>query len=285
MRNYFNKKSIALIFELMVLIIISLAGCASGDNSNVSSTPEIDTSEYYDYLLCSGGGYSIVAKQEETVKDVVEYIGVLDENYNWVIELAANTPLHSDGYIPYAGYSSFESRCDTMEKRLHYAGNGVFIYARSKMTMGGDSFYEATSWNIPENSSDTSGRIRTNSLVLKDDYIMMADVSTSEAMNRGDAYVIMMDKSGKFIKTDIFCGSVTYIGQYAEGVFFSYDGFYDVNGNLVIDLSEYAGLIKNRPYFNNGECRLVAENENGTEFAATIDLNGNFISEFTKIDN
>lgn len=270
-----EKRSQIIVILLVVAIVAFFF--LDLDKTHVQEKPDssqIDTSEYYDYLLCSGGGYSIVAKQVETVTEVTEYIGVLDENYNWVIELeiAENNP------FGWSKYFDFEKRCRDWASSVHYAGEGVFIQ-NEYVAHGPDDFSKLTSWNILENTSDKSDRVRTNTLKLKNGYIIMADVGD---IITDKVYIAMMDKHGQFIKTNIICKSYRYVGQYAEGVFFSYDGFYDINGNLVIDLSEYAGLIKNNPCFSNGECTLIAENENGTEFVAVIDLNGNFVSEFAK---
>ena len=96
--------------------------------------------------------------------------------------------------------------------------------------------------------------------------------------------VIAISSTGGACNLDLNCKSTLYLGIYADNVFFCYDGFYDVEGNNVIDLSEYAGLIKNRPQFINGECELIAEKSNGSRYKAIIDLNGDFISDFVKIN-
>lgn len=263
------RRTASLILAMIVFIPILLTGCSS----EKSSVPEVNTSDYYDYLLCSGDGYSVVAKLQETVTSSKECIGVLDENYNWVIPLSNNTPFHLNGKLYDSNYAvgSFEDRCKAEAGDIHYAGNGVFIW---DVRYG---LHQITSWNILKNTSDTTQSADTWSFKLQNGYIIM----TYEG--KDDECVLIMDENGNFIKTDILCKSTAYVGQYSEGLFYSYKGFYDIDGNLVINLSKYKGLIKNNPCFNNGECRLVAENENGTEFVATIGLDGNFISEFTKV--
>lgn len=244
--------------------------------------PEIDPNDYYDYLLCSGGGYSIVAKQVETVTDSWVEIGVLNDSYDWIIDMAADTPLHSNGRLPDPnGYIHFASICNQMDDYIHYSGNGIFIYARPKMTLNGHDFYEVTSWNILENTSYEFSRLITKTFTLQNGYIIMMDDSYFDSHSGN---VLIMNDKGEFIQTDIYCGSTTYLGQYAEGVFFSYDGFYDIDGKLVIDLSEYAGLINNNPTFVNGQCKLTAVNPNGVEFNAVLNIDGTFVSEFTRTD-
>ena len=69
-------------------------------------------------------------------------------------------------------------------------------------------------------------------------------------------------------------------GIYSEGVFFAGNCFYDLDGNIVIDLSEYSpGKFRNEPYFENDKCYLEITNNAGTEYYTEIDHEGNFIYE------
>lgn len=40
----------------------------------------------------------------------------------------------------------------------------------------------------------------------------------------------------------------------------------------------------NEPYFENGQCRLIVCNENGMKYTGEIDIEGNFLSEFTVVN-
>ena len=287
MRNYF-KKHFVLVFAIMMFLAVPLAGCGSESSSNATSTPEIDTSEYYDYVLCSGGGYLIVAKQVESVTDVTEYVGVLDESFNWVIPLSDNTPLNPNGRVASQSvHSDFSDRCNAV--RIQHAGDEFFVYGERGVSTGGPVLegIDVKIFNAKENTWKDVEYDYTSfeHMYFTDGYYVAQHRKSGTSHDYYGNYVVIISPSTGARLTNIYCDFYKYVGRYSEGVFFSYDGFYDVSENKVIDLSEYAGLITNQPYFANGQCKLVAVNENGTEFAATIDLNGNFISEFTKTEN
>jgi hypothetical protein len=83
-----------------------------------------------------------------------------------------------------------------------------------------------------------------------------------------------------------------YVGEYREGLFYlisgggrdAKTGFYDINGNLVIDLSEYTVVHSARgrmmvPAFSGGYCPLVLQNAQGAHFYTVIDKTGRFLFE------
>lgn len=239
----------------------------------------VNPDDYYDYLLCSGGGYSLVAKQVESVTDIVEYVGVLDENYNWVVPLSENTPLNPNGgMVDVGGYIHFDSICSHLANVIYYSGDGIFTYA--ERTYGG--YYRGSMLNLKDGTWFDPGFYNSNSLIFNNGILITADC---DRFGEKHEYIKIISSLGDIKATDIYCRNALFIGQYSEGMFFAYDGFYDINENKVIDLSEYAGLIINNPKFVDGKCELIAENANGTKYKAVIDVNGSFISEFTQIDN
>lgn len=57
-------------------------------------------------------------------------------------------------------------------------------------------------------------------------------------------------------------------------------GFFDFNGDLIVDLSEYGYPDKNNAYrFNNGQCTITTKNDTGVIFNIVIDKSGNIISQ------
>lgn len=55
-------------------------------------------------------------------------------------------------------------------------------------------------------------------------------------------------------------------------------GFFDINGELIIDLSKYDLSVFKDYYFKDGQCILTAYNESGTKLSVTIDKSGNMIN-------
>lgn len=235
-----------------------------------------DTSKYYDYLLCSGDGYMLVAKEKETVNDIEDFIGVLDVDYNWVIPLSSDTPLHNNnGRLEWNGLEGyFDKACDDLENQFHYAGDGAFIWADWHFPA---KYYNGKMLLVEENKWVDLGNFDSSLLTFTNGCLVTVDC---ERQNEDNVKIIY--SSGEVVPLDIYCRRKEYLGQYREGLFFAYDGFYNLDGERIIDLSEYAGKINNQPYFKDGKCKLYAENENGTIFTAEIDKNGNFITEFTK---
>jgi len=85
--------------------------------------------------------------------------------------------------------------------------------------------------------------------------------------------------------------------HYSEGLFyrpwFEKRGFYDINGRLVIDLSDLITIATNReyiesqepPYFQDEYCLLVLLNPQGSRFFTIIDKTGNQMFEPRPIGN
>lgn len=251
-----------------ILLVLILCGCSQ----NAQDNRTVDTSSYYDYVLCDAGDFLFVAKMEETVTDVVEYVGVINNEFEWIVPLSSNTPLHSKNGLN-SHWSKFEDKCDELKYCISYMGDGVFSYVNPYGNADGYCFLisSTNAWfDVP--------RYKSPFKTFQNGYL----IASQDEYRSDHNHVILISSSGNVTKTDILCYGQSYLGPYSEGLFFAYDGFYDINCNRVINLSAYAGRITNHPYFSNGICELVAENENGTKFVATIDDKGNFISEFVK---
>lgn len=278
-----------------------------GDEENLMSVSSINPDDYYDYVLCSGGGYSIVAKQEESVTDVIEYVGVLDDEFNWVIPLSEKTyinPYDNKVMGKWTGYSDFEDRCQSVSDMLTYAGGDMFVYGQNyKWAMYSEDSYNSV-WigiNADEEWPGEDGNpkifhvlsnewvdihpdyLSHDSIYFTDGYYVAANADSYSDWG-GGKYVLIINCETGAQETSVYCENCKYIGRYSEEVFFSYDGFYNINCEKVIDLSKYAGTIINRPYFENGKCELIAENENGTKYIAIIDKQGNFVSQFSETE-
>lgn len=260
-----------IIIVISSLAFLSLCGCGQ---RNVSMQPSnsVDASQYYDNLLCRGEEYMLVAKMEETVTDVIEYIGVLNDNYEWIVPLSNDTPVNPGGELV-SHYSKFDDKCNELQRYINYKGDGVFSYTNPYGEAAGHEFLI-----VSTNTWVNVGRFSCSFQTFQDGYL----ITSEDTYRANHNHVKIIKSSGDIIETEILCYGSTYLGAYSEGLFFAYDGFYDIDCKKIINLSKYAGRIKNHPYFSGGICELIAENENGTKFVATIDNTGNFISEFTK---
>lgn len=66
------------------------------------------------------------------------------------------------------------------------------------------------------------------------------------------------------------------VGIYREGLLWAFGAFYDIEGNLLIDLSDYK--ITNIPQFSGEICQLTIK-KNGKLWAAEINKRGEFLSD------
>lgn len=97
----------------------------------------------------------------------------------------------------------------------------------------------------------------------------------------------LLDTSGKPISGNANAiTSYLDIGSYSEGVFvagentdrgFVCNGFYDLEGNLVIDLSGYT--TETYPFFKNGYCVLNLVNDGNVDYFTILDKNGTQLFE------
>jgi hypothetical protein len=73
---------------------------------------------------------------------------------------------------------------------------------------------------------------------------------------------------------DIILESNWAKGPYSEGVFFCKDTFYDIDGNVVFDMSEYEFNRYYPPVFENGRALLELIGEDDRSYFTILDING-----------
>lgn len=79
----------------------------------------------------------------------------------------------------------------------------------------------------------------------------------------------------------------TAVGKYSDGVFYSDYKFYDLNYNVILDISDKNfGRIyteSHRPYFENGICKIITY-KNSKYWELSIDRDGDVVSAAKEID-
>jgi len=201
----------------------------------------------------------------------IEYIGggVIRTCYDWGIMWFS----YKDGFFNINTGESF-----TIDYYQTF-GNNPFIYT------GSDNYSPANLYPYPALRNIENGYgIFYSGVENVDDVI-------------GSIYSINADLQQKEILTDVgFAtdGGYAIVGRYKNGLFFYKDnseavksmgvladyltnyteGFYDIDGNLVIDLSQYN--IQATPEFtDDGYCLLTMANPQGDQFYTIIDTHGN----------
>lgn len=318
------KKILTLL--LAGLLCFSLVACGGGEDNDTpteetttETTTEATTepkklSEDCDAVLKegisdNGDTYELVANETENYTGTEIKIGVIKNN-EWLIKPTKQCPfLNENGFIfyNYSVYKYLEAVRYGSVNGIKYIGNGCFYYAYSL-----DYKYYEVIWNTNTNKSYTTTK---GSIVLYDGFIN--DEGKFIFYSQSSGYAIMLDtntmtetklKDPISLAASNSKGGIIRYMPYSEGLYCiaSYEyiktgsswnspywdegisGFYDLEGNLIIDMSEYT-IIENddfdRKNFNNfsfkdGKCSIKVKNDQGSYYKITIDKTGEVLDSY-----
>lgn len=275
------------------------SGVKSSDgDSETTTVPEAEKlSASCDHVLDSatdskGNIIELVANDSKTY-DGSQSIGLIKNN-KWVIEMTDDSPLIKDsgvifGYNNYKNgsvYSAFELISDNCFKFTEYDEGSLFWnYETGKIYKMPDTFDDIVKNSIRNylSNSPSGSDARSEELILikekdKADY-------TFKIFNTRTMSIV------KSFPKDYFVNR--YVQEFSDGLFFAArekngdsnsieSGYYDVNGNLVIDFSKFEDKYNINTYpgrFIDGKTSFRVENESGKKFEITIDKQGNVLSE------
>ncbi|MCL1822609.1 MAG: hypothetical protein FWG44_00200 [Oscillospiraceae bacterium] len=225
--------------------------------------PVPESNEYDEiFMFIYGADLMFVKKHIETFEVTEDRVGLIDINGNWKVELSNDivwTALLEEGDFKYLG-EGFVS------KTTGLLGSSTYLY------------------NISE--CKALGKIYDMSAV----YFYNNRPAHLEKMENGigfysdDGFIYYVDKSGTTTKLG---GQFmdTVLGNYSNELFYAEfktgfisetnRGFYDVEGNIIIDLSEYdVEIHPDKPEFIDGYCLLSMKNPQGSEYYTIIDKTG-----------
>jgi len=308
---------------LATVMCLSLVACGGTNSStsvpNDTDTPNVDVNNSqektvpnngeWDEILCSGDAYHLVKKEVDAYDGYKFMLGVVDDNGEWVQELT-DTGTFVEG-VRFRAEGSSETLRDS--SCYAYLGESVFLASPGCSVFSRDGEQRIGPWenSVPVNSDEVSiwecllWNVEGNSQV---------EFDASKISVFQDGYAL-------FCEEDVFGGgilnAVTTKGEiielpceylpnkpmhnfpvYSEGLFYacsekkSTPGFYDIEGNLVIDLSKYdvaripysSRMGINAPYFEKGQATILFANNADSVFKAIIDQTGNFVGEPEKTD-
>lgn len=281
------------------------------EDTNTTQKTTIPNNEDWDQLLCDGDGYYLVAKTIDAYNEYKVLVGVVNQDGEWIQELTCEGAF-ADG----VWCSVIDGDILLNPSCFYYLGEGVFlaspgvsVYTNDeshrvgprKNTISYDytgdpdlKIWQCLTWNVKNNSQQRFGASKMS--VFQDGFLLFC---AEEAYGGGTLRV--MDINGEIRKLPC-----KYLPNkpghnfpvYSEGLFYACDdehsdpGFYDIEGNRVIDLSEYeVGFIWysasqriNAPYFENGQAIILLKNANDTVFKAVIDKTGALVGEPQKME-
>ena len=282
-------------------------------DDDVSSSQEVTVPNNgeWDEILCSGDRYHLVKKEVDAYDGYKFMLGVVDDSGEWVQKLTDSEPVVEE--IRFRAEGSSETLRDSscymyLGEGVFLASPGVSVYTKdeeyrvgpwenstsySPTGRGEVAIWECFLWNVTDNSQ---AKVYASKMsVFQDGYLLFC-----EEDDMGKGTLNTMNAKGEV--TELPCQYLPNkpghnFPVYSEGLFYacsenSNPGFFDIEGNMVIDLSEYdmaripysSEMGVNAPYFENGQATILFANNAGSVFEAVIDKTGAFVGEPEKVD-
>lgn len=284
----------------------------SGDSASDGQETAVPNNGEWDEILCSGDGYHLVKKEVDAYDGYKITLGVVDDNGEWVQEMTDTGTFVDNVRFRAEGSSETlrDSSCYTyLGEGVFLASPGVSVFTKDEERRIGPwknsvsssptgraevSIWECLIWNVVDN---TQVQLKASKMsVFQEGYLLLCQEDEF-----GGGTLRAMNTKGEV--TELPCQFLPNkpghnFPVYSEGLFYacseerSNPGFYDIEGNLVIDLHEYnMGRIfysssqeVNAPCFENGQAIILFQNNAGSVFKGIIDKTGAFVSEPEKVD-
>ena len=283
------------------------------DDANSSQEVTVPNNGEWDEILCSGDGYHLVKKEVDAYDGYKFMLGVVDDDGEWVQELTDTGTFVEE--VRFRAEGSSETLRDSscymyLGEGVFLASPGVSVYTKdeeyrvgpwenstsySPTGRGEVAIWECLIWNVVDNSQAEFDASKIST--FQDGYSLFCEAEDAFGGGRLNA----LNTKGEI--TEFTCEFVPNkpghnFPVYSEGLFYACTdkaarpGFYDIEGNMVIDLSSYnMGRIPyssemgvNAPYFENGQATILFANNAGSVFEAVIDKTGAFVGEPEKVD-
>ncbi len=254
--------------------------------TEATTKPEIQLSSQCTEILCTGYDgedyYELVANRVDAFPESTFQFGAIKNN-KWLVPLSEKCPfIETDGR--WVGLKSYEENNISVEDFV-YLDEGCFLYKNSIVYKPETGIY----FNVigtHQRYTDLFGTFYPE-LVVNDDLLLSVDENY-------ELTIFNMRNGSKKVICGYFGDDVrepNYLYGVHEGLFFAlhitdvhdllYVGFFDSNGKMVVDLSEYnvVDLYRSPFYYKNGETTIKCLNDSGVEFYITFDTSGNIIKQ------
>ena len=297
-----SKKLISLL--LTICMLFCLSACDTSENKNTLSETQTDTYQISDELmqkepeenkeiklstgyrlLCAGMDgddyYEVVYKEEEDYTGLTKYAGLIKNN-QWDEELSESSIF--------------------LGRKIAYVGKGCFMLSENTESSWYDPFmciYNAKSKQkyLAEDDPDfyyEKGIDFVNADAYDEELIIVGRAGKKlKLLNKSTMNTHIIEMKFKTLNYESLNGSGdSILNNICDGVFSIADDdswtghgrglttfryiFFDINGNEILNLMNYAAT-SNNDYFKNGQLRLGIRNSNNTNYTIVIDKNGNVI--------
>ncbi len=247
-------------------------------------------SEDCDMILCTGYDgedyYELVANQVDNYPRSSILVGVIKNN-TWLIELSSQSPfLNEDSWWKTSQYY------EKIQDKFIYLDEGCFL-----MKNDGIDDYHSVIYKPDTNISFAVAKMSIG-IYYSDDYSKIINddkfiaVSTDWKLTVYDMSTGNSDAIKGFFSDDSIHLPNSLQGI-SDGLFYArgdtstwhnfdyvqYEGFFDLNGNMIIDLSNYSISKSNGYLFTQGKYTMTVKNENGVNFDITFDTSGQIVSQ------
>ncbi len=288
-------------------------GSVEGDTGSGGQEADVPNNGEWDEILCSGDGYHLVKKEIDAYDGYKFMLGVVDDDGQWVQEMTDTGTFVEE--VRFRAEGSSETLRDSscymyLGEGVFLASPGVSVYTKDEEYRVGPwpdmitdsvtgqlevAVWECLIWNVVDNSQAEFDASKIST--FQDGYSLFCEAEDAFGGGRLNA----LNTKGEI--TEFTCKFVPNkpghnFPVYSEGLFYACTdkaarpGFYDIEGNMVIDLSSYnMGRIPyssemgvNAPYFENGQATILFANNADSVFEAVIDKTGAFVGEPEKVD-
>lgn len=249
-----------------------------------------------DYILAqatdSKGNYvELVANDSETY-DGSQTIGLIKNN-KWVIEMTDDSPIIEDGVVAF--FKLYKYYRNAGKTTIVLITDNCFLFFGDKDTDLLWNYSTGKAYYMTEEHAEIfydGINIGYQGKVLNEDIITI-EVSKGYTDKTCKIFDTKNMQYVKVFEPKYF----SYVKRYSDGLFFALRytpdengnlrvhnfGFYDANGNLVLNFSEfydkYYRINEPPEMFIDGKTSFRVENESGKKFEITIDKQGNVLSE------
>lgn len=245
--------------------------------STTETTVAPSLSDNCDIVLCCGYDendcfFELVANEYEDYTGTTIEVGVIKDN-QWVIEMTTDSPFIGKNGL----FTDYDSISDIkVDNDFVYIGNGCFEH--DQIVFNGNN---GKSFNMKDEidfycfSKKRFYQIdcnqRNNILLLERDSYKKNTYYILNTLTMEYTQIPQAMSSALPYNDGLYAAEIDFLEGYA---------FYNINGEKVIDLSQYhlATYAYEHLIFSNGQCTFEIINDQGSEYEITIDKTGKVIN-------